>query len=638
MSVKGKVSRVPWREYLSDQLIKILGLGFITLLLVVTMEFSARLGSGILLTVNYSNTDYLIIIIMSSLAFVLVLIGFCKIILFDMAEEFGLRDDNGKIVYNLRFWLLTILALSFCSSIYLLLDVHLRETYLVILPVILMKNGLDSVDLDIPGLSTLNGIEFYQTARNLFFGFFFLIIVGFSIIVFLVILTTFARRRIVRRFRKEEEEEIDIEIQGVRAIYKLFLWILIPPFIYSAITTQIASNWDNEDVGLIILFISLLAFVWWVYQVLKIIFLIVWRGVKITAFITSVNLLVIIPLIVVLWLLPVCLLSIADVWNVLRPSVSPLTISSIVNNFIPAFLLRLVDFTRLIQLDFIIITSLATLVVGFAEGFALIAIFSALSRGVEVARTGRVLVRSPPKIVVLSKYLVMFGVWLTLLWDSFAGIIQMLSRRFNINLGFTVPDFFDTVYEVLIVSFSEWMDNVLPTLKSLPFLLIPILIIFSGAFKFLSITLITPRVKDRGPVFFLLISTAFVLIVTNILGYIYEIKIPNAPFLSIIGFTNLLSDAFHTFADVESIAFYGGFFFGIGWFFWKITHWRKPKAIPDVEAGLQPQADKLPVEDLDVEEKTIFEEKVIKKDLSEEITSEVLVEETIEIKEETEEE
>jgi len=638
MLVKEQVSRMPWKEYLSDQLSKLLGLGIITLLLVVTMEYSARLESSILLTVNYSDTNYLTIIIMSSLAFFLVLIGFSKIILFDMAEEFGLRDDKGKIMYNLRFWLLTILALSFCSSIYLLLDVHLIETYLVILPVILMKTGLDSLDFDIPGLSTLNGMEFYQTARNLYFGFFFLIIIGFSIIVFLVILTTFARRRLVRRFSSEVEVADEIEKQGVRAIYKLFLWIVIPPFIYSAITTQISSNWANEDVGLLILLISLLAFVWWIYQVLKVIFLIVWRGVKITAFITSINLLVIIPLIVVLWLLPVCLLSIGDVWDVLRPSVSPPTMDEIINIFLHSFLLRLVDLTELIKLDFIIITSLATLVVGFAEGFALIAIFSALSRGVEVARTGRVLVRSPPKIVVLSKYAIMFGVWLTLLWDSFAGILQMLYRRFGINFGFSVPDFFNTVYKHVITSISDWLYTVLPTMTSLPLLLIPILIIFSGAFKFLSITLITPRVKDRGPVFFLLISTAFVLIITNILGYIYELEISNAPFRSIISFTSLLREAFHTFADVESIAFYGGFFFGIGWVFWRIAHWRKPKRTPVIEAGLQQEADKSPVIEPDVEEETVLEEKVIIKDISEEFADEELWENSIKFKEGTEEE
>ncbi len=633
MLVKEKSTRIPWREYLSEQIVKLLGLGFITLLLVLTMNFSSGLDLNVLSTVDYNYTNYLIVIILSSLAFILVLVGFSKIILFDMAEEFGLRDDNGNMVYNLRFLLLLILALSFCSSIYLLLDVHLRETYLVIIPVLLMRISLESLDFDIVGLSNLGGREFYQTARNLYFGIFFLIIIGFSIIVFLAILTTYARRRIVKRFKKEEEVK-ENEKKGIRAIYKLFLWILIPPSIYFAMMTQLTSSSANEAVGPIIIFLSLLALVWWVYQILKIIFLIVWRGVKITAFITSVNLLVIIPLIIVLWLLPVFLWSIVDVWDVLRVSESAFVLGNIVNNFISAFLGRIVDIPSLIQLDFIIITSVATLVVGFAEGFALIAIISALSRGVEVARTGRILARSPPKVVVLSKYLILFGVWISLLWDSFAGIVSMLVITFNIDLGITVPDFFETVYEVIIIPISEWFATIWPTLKSLPFLIIPIIIIFSGAFKFLSVTLITPRVKERGDVFFLLISTAFVLIVTNILGYIYELNIPDAPFLSIIGFSELLFDAFYIFADVESLAFYGGFFFGIGWVFWKMTHWRRTGVTHDTQTELKLQADELSIKERDLREKPVTKKEVIEKDITEEIKDEVIVKETAEIEEE----
>ncbi|GAG56192.1 unnamed protein product, partial [marine sediment metagenome] len=276
MSVKTLKSRIPWSEYISGQLIKILGLGLLTLILVINMVLSAGLDLELLSTPDFSNIDYLIVIILSSVAFIFVLIGFTKIVLFDMAEEFGLRDDAGNMVYNFRFWLFTILDLSFCSSIYLLLDVLIKETFLVILPVLLMRNVLESFDLDFVNFSALEGREFYQTTRNLYFGFFFVIIIGFSIIVFLVVLTTFARRRIVKRFRKEEEEEI--EKQGIRTIYKLFLWILIPPFIYSAINMQ--SSRANETVGIIMLIISTVAFVWWVYQVFKIIFLTVWRGVK----------------------------------------------------------------------------------------------------------------------------------------------------------------------------------------------------------------------------------------------------------------------------------------------------------------------------------------------------------------------
>ncbi|MHA1995895.1 MAG: hypothetical protein ACW97Z_15215 [Candidatus Hodarchaeales archaeon] len=550
MSIKEKVSRIPWREYLSRQMVKIVGLLFITFLLVIVMVISASIED--LSTVTYGNTEYVIAIILSSLCFFLVLIGFSKIVLFDMADEFGLRDESGDMVYNTRFWLFAMLALSFCSAIYLLLDVFLQETYLQLLPVIFMRGILDYFELDISGLSDVDGRKFYETARNLYFGAFFLLIIAFSIVVFLTILTTFARRRVVGKFKKEEEEK---EKEANRAIYKLFVWILIPFLAYFVIALQ------NTSIGPVIGIAYLLAVIWWIYQVLKAIFLIVWRGVKITAFITSVNLLVIIPLIATLWLLPTFLWA---GWDTIQNFTGEaINLSELANVFVDSLITRLIDFENLVQLDFIIITIIATLVVGFAEGFAFIAIFTALSRGIEVARTGQVLARSPPKVMVFSKYLVMFGVWISLLWDSLGSIIEMLKNQFHFDIDLTVPNFFYLLYNEIILPISDYLASIWPTLEFIPFLILPIIFIFSGAFKFLSVTLVTPKVKDRGEIFFLLVSTSFVLIITNILGDIYELAIPDAPLRSISGLTTILSSAVGTFENVESIAFYSGFFFGI---------------------------------------------------------------------------
>ena len=535
-------------------MIKIVGLLLITVMLIIVMVISAEIED--LSTVTYGNTEYVIAIIISSLCFFLVLFGFSKIVLFDMADEFGLRDESGNMVYNTRFWLFTMLALSFCSTIYLLLDVFLQNTFLQLLPVIFMRGILDYFKLDIPGLSDVDGRKFYETARNLYFGAFFLLIIAFSILVFLTILTTFARRKVVGKFKKVEEPE-EKEKESNRAVYKLFAWIMIPFLAYFVINLQ------NTSVGPIIGIVYLLAVIWWIYQVVKAIFLIVWRGVKITAFITSVNLLVIIPLIATLWLLPTFLWG---GWDTLQYFAGEsINIPELTNVFVDSVITRLVDFENLVQLDFIIITIIATLVVGFAEGFAFIAIFTALSRGIEVARTGQMLARSPPKVMVFSKYLARFGVWVSLLWDSFGAIIEMLKTQLDFNIDLTVPNFFYLLYNNVVLPISDYFAKYLPTLELLPFLILPIIFIFSGAFKFLSVTLVTPRVKDRGELFFLLISTSFVLIITNILGDIYELAIPDAPLRSISGLTTILSSAVGTFENVESFAFYGGFFFGIAY-------------------------------------------------------------------------
>jgi hypothetical protein len=557
MSIKEKVSRIPWKEYLSKQFVTLVGLSIITLMLIAIMVLSADID---LSTVTISDNNYLIAIILSSICFFLVLFGFSKIVLFDMADEFGLRDENGKMIYNSRFFLFALLALSFCSAIYLTLDVFLQETYLELFPTILMRYVIDSFDIQIEGLSDLTGREYYQTSRNIWFAFFFVIIILFSILVFLSILTSYARKRLVGKFQKEEETD-EVAKKGTKAIYKLFAWMIIPFLSFFVMGVS------ESPLGPIIGVAYLIAILWWFYQVFKAIFLVVWRSVKITAFITSINLLVIIPLIGVLWLLPTLLWGIWDTYNASGTSMS---MNQMINTFLQSIVERIVDFEAIIQVDFIIITTIATLVVGFAQGFAILAIFSALARGAEVARTGQILARSPPKIMVLSKYLVMLGVWLSLVWDSFLELWQTLILEFNFQLPeINFPNFFYAIYYQFLIPVSEWLGSRWQILQFVPFLILPVYFIVSGAFKFMSVTLVTPRVKDRSEVFFLLVATSFVLIITNMLGDIYDLGaevIPDAP---LVGVSNIFSSAVGIFENVEALAFYGGFLFGVFWVFRK---------------------------------------------------------------------
>jgi hypothetical protein len=563
MSIKEKVSRIPWREYLSKQLTTLIGLAIITIMLIVIMILSADID---LSTVSITDTNYLIAIILSSICFFLVLLGFSKIVLFDMANEFGLRDEEGKMVYNFRFFLFALLALSFCSAIYLMLDVFLQETYLELFPTILMSYVIESFNIEIEGLTNISGREYYQTSRNIYFAFFFVVIILFSILVFLSILTTFARKRLVGRFKKGEETDETVK-KGTKAIYKLFAWIIIPFLAF------FVSGLGNSPIGPIIVIAYFIAVLWWFYQLFKAIFLVVWRSVKITAFITSINLLVIIPLIGVLWLLPVFLWGI---WDTIQASSGEGTMSEFLDIFLQTIPVRIVDLESIIQIDFIIITTIATLVVGFAQGFAILAIFSALARGAEVARTGQLLAESPPKIAVLSKYMIMLGVWLSLVWDSFAELWKTLIEQFHFNLPeINIPNFFYAFYNEILLPLSDWLGSLWPVLQFVPFLILPVYFIVSGAFKFMSVTLVTPKVKDRSEMFFLLVSTSFVLIITNMLGDIYDLgesAIPDAP---LIGLESIFSSAVGIFENVEALAFYAGFLFGIFWVLRKIVQDRK---------------------------------------------------------------
>lgn len=546
-------TRIPWKEYLKSQTLKIIGVIIIAILIIGTMIVSQEID---LRTATFEDPAYLIAVLLSSICFFLVLIGFSKIVLFDMASEFGLRDEKtNQMMYNARFFLFAALALSFCSAIYLLLDVFLyqenplldiKPTYLELLPVLAMRWLLVSSDVDIQNLTEYLEPEmeykFYETARNIYFGFFFLIIIAFSVLIFLSILTSLARNRVTSRFQKEEE--VDEEEENKR-LYKIFAWLGIPilaSFLSNLLTTSIA-----PIIGIILLGLAM----WWIYQLVKIMFLILWRGLKITAFITSVNALLIIPLIGVLYFLPVIAWTI---WDVFSENQVDIAVAFVDNAF---------NVLRIIQLDFVFITIIATFVVGFAEGFAIVAILTAVSKGTEVARTGRVIARSPPKIAVIMKYLILFSAWLGLAWNSLRGILVMLVEEIHVELPTFLTDLLEIpylvhlIYDEVVIPLSQYMPYV-------PFLLLPLFFIIAGAFKFLSVTLITPSVKERLSFFFLLISTAFVLIITNILGDIYKLGFPDAPLLS-WNLAGILSDVVDIFQYVESIAFYAGFIFGIGW-------------------------------------------------------------------------
>ncbi len=589
------IRRIPWKEYFKSQIFKIIGFLILALLVIGVMIVSEEID----LSPPFDFTDaledpaYVIAVVLSSICFILVLVGFSKIILFDMASEFGLRDERtDQMVYNTRFFLFAALALSFCSAIYLLLDVFLyqdnpllniRPTYLQLLPVLIMEWLLISSDAEIPGLTDKigTGREFYQTARNTYFGFFFIVIIAFSVLVFLSILTSLARKRAVSRFQKEEKVN---EEEENKRLYKILAWIGIPIlglFLINLLATPIA-----PIIGILLIGMAL----WWLYQLIKTIFLILWRGMKITAFITSINALLIIPLIAVLYLLPVISWSI---WDIASGDTRDPWFAFWDNAF---------SVLDIVQLDFVFITIIATFIVGFAEGFAIVAIFSAVSKGAEVARTGRVITHSPPKLAVIVKYLIMFSAWLGLSWNSLRSVLVMLTEEIHVEL----PDFFTNILEIpslvyliydrVVIPLSNWFNIALPTLKYIPFLLLPLYFIIAGAFKFLSVTLITPRVKERLSFFFLLVSTAFVLIITNILGDIYKLGFPDAPLKS-WNLEGILTSVVGIFDYVESVAFYLGFIFGIGWVIRKFVQSRRA---PDVTIpSTSDQPEKTPVESLD---------------------------------------
>ncbi|MHA2306516.1 MAG: SHOCT domain-containing protein [Candidatus Hodarchaeales archaeon] len=627
------ISRIPWKEFLKDQLYKLIGFLILSILIISTIIYSGNMtnidtiltGELTDLELAIQDQNSLITIIISTICFLFVLVGFSKILLFDMAEEFGLRDEEtNKVKFDLRFILFAALTISFSSSMYLLLDVFLENTYLQLLPVMILSWALVSLEIKIEGLTNLTGRVFYTTVRNFYFNFFFLVIILFSVLVFLIILTSLARKRVTSRFRKEDEEEEEAN----RSLFKILAWLIIP-IINAFLYFQLSSSLGNI-IGII--FLILLA--WWLFQLVKIIFLILWRGFKITAFITSVNALLILPLILVLYGLPVITWTVWDVVSLLQEETISAELGPIIQEAIPILVYRATDLLGIIQLNFVFITIIATIIVGFAEGFAIFAIFSAIFKGAEVARTGKILARSPPKIAVISKYLILLGFWIGLFLNSFLNIWNMLIKEFNINLPELIfPSIVYLLYEDGIIPLSTALEAYVPTLKHIPFLLLPLYFILSGGFKFLSITIITPRIKGRLSVFFLLISTSFVLIISTILGDIYRIPVlkPEAP---LHGLESILSSAVLAFQYVEALAFYLGFLFGFLWAIRQILFRKKP-VVDTLEATLEEVEEgivitKLAEEEAKATEKIIEEEVTPKEDLLQTPSPEIGITEKIE--------
>jgi hypothetical protein len=210
----------------------------------------------------------------------------------------------------------------------------------------------------------------------------------------------------------------------------------------------------------------------------------------------------------------------------------------------------------------------------------------------------------------------------------------MLTIEFNINLPvINIPSIAYLLYEEGIIPLSTALKTYAPTLKHIPFLLLPIYFILSGGFKFLSVTIITPRIKGSLSVFFLLISTSFVLIISTILGDIYRIPVlePEAP---LRGLESILSSAVLAFQYVEALAFYLGFLFGFFWAIRQILFRKKPvidtleTTIEEVEEGIV--ITKLAEEEEKRTEKIVEEEVTPKEDVLQTSSPEIGITEKIE--------
>jgi len=299
-----QISHLTWKKFLKKKTPQFVGVSLVTSLLIATIILS----EGITLTTDYSNLElpFMLLIITSSLAFLFLLGGILKLYLLGNLEGMGIRSDDRGLQFIRLIYFSTMIIL-FVTGLYCLLDVAIQEAYLQLGPVLLIKIVLDSTNTQIPGLSELDGLEFYQTARNGLFGIIFYGIIILLIISLISLLTKAGRGKVFQLLKKSdrfadltEEETIKSDITFLRVI----LFIILPP-----VDLFIISKLQSEESELWIIWIPILIFtgILWLYILYKTIDDFFLKGVKVAPNIVIFNVLLILPVIFCFWFLPVLL-------------------------------------------------------------------------------------------------------------------------------------------------------------------------------------------------------------------------------------------------------------------------------------------------------------------------------------------
>jgi hypothetical protein len=563
--------------------------------------------------ISYSRNEDIYLMVISSLLFVFVLAFFTKVVFIDHKEEFGI--DSWKSARAFWFFLLII---SFISLVFILLDIALVNIYLITAPVLFIWSLNSEFQLDLAfidqipvGTDRLAYADIRGSVFIILYGF----ILLFPLAMFVVILSRRGRRELVSmRVRPKDPYTF-------KKFLRFFLVIPLEGLLISAFAGLSGSD-DTESnapvaVSLILLIVIILIAAWWLGQL----FLLIFRAIKYTAFITYSNVLIVVPIIFIFYILPGLIWGAWDlfyIWtntgetgmlentiynsDIVDPQnmnidpyepgfdVTALGWQDLLLFYLQTVFYNLGSIIRIVELDFIIIVGISALVIGFAEGYSIVAIFRSIATGVSVARSGRIAQRSAPRMIVITSRLVYLMAWLALLWDKFLVLWNTIVEELAFDVPLIdVPRIFEPIYEM-----SLDIDELGGIFIPLAVLFVPFYFIITSSFKFLSVSLVADRTKHDMQVFFLLISSAFILIISQILADITGLPDFDRPlaedghkeFLPLAGVTteNVLEFASKLFEFTESAGFYAGVIFSLGLLFKVIVN--KMRGVSDEDLDL----------------------------------------------------
>ncbi len=573
-----KVIRIPMKRFLRDKLKVVVGALIMLILILFIINLSRminpdpdRLNPTNILILD-TNTA-IILTFISSLLFIIVLMAFTKSIFFDKKDDFGI--EKFKSPRSIWFFLLTI---SFISQIYILLDTAMINVYLITGPIYILQWVNNYIP--IPYLSLGADREAYASNRALIFT---------SLLVFNLIFPVFMSISIFTRYGRKNLRKATTVNKDKRYSFKKFiLFILMMPVMILLFAGFVSLIDYNSLIANLMLILMLMIFLWWLLQL----FIIFFKAVRITMLLSYSNISMIIPIIFTFYALPAIIWALWDISVMITTgsivntiydfefmastavpysgNISELSAQQLFEVFISTVFYNSQSFIRIIQLDFIFIIGIASIVIGFAEGYTIFALIKSVKTGLSISKTGRVAKQSAPRLVVMTKNILLFFTWLSLLWDKFVGFWQYLISQFSLDLpAISFPVIFEPIF-YLSTELLSLNEIFLP----LAILLIPFYFIIMSSFKFLSVSIAADKTKDDNQIFFLLISSAFILIITQIYSDIASLPsfigsqnrfLP----LKILSNQNMLSFILKITDLLETVGFFTGFIASLFYIFKK---------------------------------------------------------------------
>ncbi len=538
-SAIGNAFRNNWKR----ALIILLSLAIILMIIQISALIAPdRSDINVQNVIGFDQVHLILIALSSALIFMTFWI-FTRIIFRDHREDFGITSD-----FSIKAIVFRILILLFISGVFILLDVALINIYIT-LPAVTVGWWLSNAYGWGWGAGT-DLLTYANIRSNLFYGSFVTILI-FPALMFFLILTRLGRRKLM-----------DVPKIPMKSYIKAFNRFGIVNFVIAfTIALFFFSGGFISVFEAIPLIIVLMFFIQAIFF-FALVFFEVFRRIF---HLTSSYILMVIPIIFIFYVIPVLLWA---VWDTIVVTVggdltktiftSPPSVTDF-SLFVLAIQQNSGAILRILELDFVIMIGVAAVVIGFAEGYSLFSIARSISQGQKITRAGTIISGTSSTGVRVTQSFFL-ATWFSMLWDKAIESLSFLAVDLSLPFDFAVdlPSFI-----TLSMDFTALIDQ--QFFLPLTFLVLPALIVVNSLFKFLSVSIITQYTKEDYQIFFLLISSTFVLIIIKIYSDIASISTLQGPFSQLIPFSslsssNLLIFSVKVFSNLEAFAFFAGLF------------------------------------------------------------------------------